>query len=297
MIKDRKKIFIKETLKNRKYFSYRTDLVLYKLIFSVIVFLAIYFKTNDAFISVLISAQVFIVFTLINKMNISRKKKEGEELLITKIKREHFKNKIYEINVPDFEMLIGFLFEREGWKNFLKKGRHMYLAEKDGIINCIKIFKLYEEMEVETIDIRNVISFMIQNNIRKGYIIVTSNLGENAKNLIDKFNNKIELEIIYLDELQEMMEKHNILPDEDEFYKEIYYEQMVDDNKEKVKSNILDNKKILVYVLASVFFYISSLIMPENNITKYIFYYFAILTAIVLIYNMVSRIFENDFKG
>ena len=121
MIRDNniKRIFIKEALGKRNYFSYRTDLILYKIILSLIVFLTIYLLTVDFILSILFAVQVFVIFTLINKLNINRKKDEGEEKLILKIKMEHFQKRLNEINNVDFEMMTGYLFEKEGWKNFI----------------------------------------------------------------------------------------------------------------------------------------------------------------------------------
>ncbi|MGB4439600.1 MAG: restriction endonuclease, partial [Sedimentibacter sp.] len=201
MIKENniKKIFIKEALGTRNYLSYRTDLLLYKIILSVIVFLVIYLLSVDFILAILISVQVFIIFTLINKLNISRKKEEGEEKLILRIKKEYFQKKINEINNVDFEMLAGYLFEKEGWNNFVNKGRHMYLSENKGIVYCIKIFKLDKEIEVEKLDLRSMISYMSQNNIRKGLLVYTSSLSEDANILLEKFKDKLEITLIDLD--------------------------------------------------------------------------------------------------
>jgi len=101
--KKTRKRFIKEALGTRNYFSYRTDLILYKIMLSILVLIAIFLITDDWSFSILIGAEVFVIFTLVNKLNVKRKKDEGEEKLINKMKREHFKKKIDEINQEDFE--------------------------------------------------------------------------------------------------------------------------------------------------------------------------------------------------
>jgi len=299
MIKENniKKIFIKEALGNRNYLSYRTDLLLYKIILSVIVFLVIYLLSVDFILAIMISVQVFAIFTLINKLNINRKKEEGEEKLILRIKKEYFQKKINEINHADFELLAGYLFEKEGWNNFLNKGRHMYLAENKGIVYCIKIFKLDEEIEVEKLDLRSMISYMSQNNIRKGLLVYTSGLSEDANILLEKFKDKLEITLIDVDGLLKLMEKYNILPDNEHFYNKILDGKSVTDNKTKVKNNVFDNKKTLVYVLAAIFFYILSKIMADNYITKYIFYYFITLSAVSFAYFIWYKKYENDTKS
>lgn len=292
-----KRAFIKEALGKRNYLSYRTDLMLYKTILSLIVFLVIYLLSVDFILAILISLQVFVIFTLINKLNISRKKEEGKEKLISRVKKDYFQNKINEINNADFEMLTGFLFEKEGWNNFLYIGKHMYLAENKGIIYCIKIFKLNEEIEVEKFDLRSMFSYMSQNNIKKGLLVYTSNLSEDANIILEKFKDKLEITLIDLDMLLKLMDKYNILPENKHFYNKILDGKNSTDTKTKVKNNVFDNKKTLVYVLAAIFFYISSKILPDNYIAKYIFYYFIILTAISITYFFWYKKYENHIKS
>lgn len=274
------KRFVKEALGTRNYFSYRMDLMLYKIILSVLVGTAIYVHTSDSLISVIIGIEVFAIFTLVNKLHIKRKKNEGEEKLINKMKMEHFKKKIDEINQDDFEMLIGFLFEKSGFRNFIKKGRHMFLTERDGLINCIKIYKLYDNMELEKIDVRNLVSFMCECNIRIGYIIITGKLSGEAKKFLESFENSLDIHIVDMDELFSLMDGNGILPNNDFFYDRVCEEKVFEKKKETLKNNIFDSKKVLVYILASVFFYITSIFMPENVINRYISYYFILLTAI-----------------
>lgn len=289
-----RKKFIKEALGTRNYFSYRTDLLLYKIMLSILVLLAIFFITTDWNFSILISAEVFAIFTLINKLNITRRKNEGEEKYISKMKKEHFKNKIDEINSDDFEILIGFLFEKKGCKNFVKKGRHMFLAEKDGLINCIKIFKLFEDIELEKIDVRNMINFMCENNIKIGHLVTTGDLSEEAKNLLEKFKDKLNINVVDFKGLYSLMEEYDILPGYDYFYNKVKEDKTLEKKKIDIKSNVFDNKKIVIYILAAVFFYVTSTIMPENNLTRYISYYFILLTIISVFYLIWIKYISNE---
>lgn len=295
--KKTRKRFIKEALGTRNYFSYRTDLVLYKIMLSILVLLAIFLITADWKFSVLIAAEVFAIFTLVNKLNIKRMKNEGEEKLINKMKKEHFKKKIDEINQEDFEMLVGFLYEKNGCRNFVKKGRHMFLAEKDGLINCIKIYKLYDNIELEKIDARNLIAFMCQNNIKIGHLVSTGNLSEEAKELLEKFKDKLDIEIVDLDGLFNIMKEQGILPANEYFYNKVSEEKIFEKKKIKLKNNVFDNKKIFVYIFAAVFFHVTAAVMPENNISRYISYYFIVLTIISVFYMIWIKYISGGVKG
>jgi len=279
-----KKIFIKESIGSRNYFSYRSDLILYKVLLSILIFLTILLISDDISLSLLISGKVFLIFTLINKLNMDRKRNEGENQLILKRKKEHFKKKLEEININDFELLIGFLFEKKGCKNFVKKGRHTYLAEKEGLINCIKIYRLYENIELERIDVRNLVTYMCQNNIRIGYLITTGSLSEGAKELLEDFKDRLNITVIDFDCLFTMMEDYEILPVNDYFYNKIYEEEREKTKDIDIKKNVFENKKIVIYIFSAVFFYVASMIMPENNISRYISYYFIVLTTINIAY-------------
>lgn len=283
--KNMKRIFVKEALGSRKYFSYRTDLVLYKILLSIVVLIALFFMTSDIFLSVLFSAEVFLIFTLINKMNMERMKKDGRNLLFTRIKKDHFKKKLSEINAADFELLIGYLLEKEGWRNYIKKGSHLYLAEKEGLIYCIKIFKLLEENEVEKTDVRSMIEFMGQNNIKIGFLAVTGSISKGASELLEKFKSKLDIRVLNIDELYDRVEKQNMLPEDESFMDQIRNEKKVAE-KEEVKNNVFSSKKTILYLAATIFFYFSSRLIPNSIVSRYIFYYFIILSLLSIFYKI-----------
>ena len=290
MIKDNnfRKTFVKETLGSKNYLSYRIDLALFKVLISFAVFTLFYFIYLDIVLSLLIAALVFAVLTLVNKMNVDSKKEKGREILIDKVKKNYFSSKIEEINSNDFVMLIKLLFKQEGYNNIIKKGRGLYLAEKEGYISCIKIFKLYDGIEVEKLDVRSLLTFMRQSNIRKGFMVTTGSLSDDAAKLLEKFNDKLHITLLGIDGLYDLADKHNILP-EDSFYYKKLYEETDTFTKKDVKRNVLNTKKISLYILSAIFFCISSVWMPQNKLVIYISYYFIILTAINIIYYFTSK--------
>lgn len=290
MIKDNnlKKIFIKEALGDRNYLSYRTDLLLFKFMISFIVFIITYFLYLDFVMSLLTASLVFAITTLINKINVDKKNKKGEELLLKKIKRKYFLSKIQEINTDDFEMLIKFFFHNEGYRDIIKKGRGLYLAEKEGYITCIKIFKLFEGIEVEKLDIRSLLTYMDKGNIRKGYLVSTGSLSEDASELLEKLNEKFELEVVDIDGLYDLADKHNMMPEDSFYYSKIYETSSVKE-KEDIKDNVLNINKLSLYFPAAAFFYIVSILLPENRIVIYISYYFIILSIINIVLHLTNR--------
>lgn len=290
MIKDNnfKRTFVKEALRNRNYIGYRVDLLLLKMFISFILFILIYLIYLDLILSILVAALSFTSITLVNKINVDKKCNKGKELLIGRVKREYFLSKIEEINLDGFKMLVKMLFKNEGYNNIIKKGKCLYLAEKEGYITCIKIFKLYDGIEVEKLDIRSLLTFMGQSNIRKCFLISTVNLTEEAKKLLEKFKDKFEIEILDIDGMYNLADKYNILPDDAFYYNRLNSEKNTITKKE-VKNNILEPKKVLLYIPASIFFYISSVWMPDNKLVIYVSYYFLILTVINVTYCIVRK--------
>ena len=290
MIKDNnlRKTFVKEALGNSNYLSYRADLALYKMLISFAVFILIYFIYLDLILSLLIAALAFAILTLINKRSVDTKNKKGKELLFNKVKKSYFSSKIEEINTHDFEMLIRLLFKNEGYNNIIKKGRSLYLTEKEGYINCIKIFKLYEGIEVEKLDIRSLLTFMGHSGIRKGFLVTTSSLSEDAKKLLEKFKEKFEVTIIDIEGLFDLAKKYNMLPEDSFYYKKLYEEKRTI-SKMDVKNNMLNIKKLALYIPAAIFFYISSVWMPENQLVIFISYYFVILSVVNVLYYLRNK--------
>ena len=290
MIKDNnlRKTFVKEALGNSNYLSYRADLALYKMLISFAVFILIYFIYLDLILSLLIAALAFAILTLINKRSVDTKNKKGKELLFNKVKKSYFSSKIEEINTHDFEMLIRLLFKNEGYNNIIKKGRSLYLTEKEGYINCIKIFKLYDGIEVEKLDIRSLLTFMGHSGIRKGFLVTTSSLSEDAKKLLEKFKEKFEVTIIDIEGLFDLAKKYNMLPEDSFYYKKLYEEKRTI-SKMDVKNNMLNIKKLALYIPAAIFFYISSVWMPENQLVIFISYYFVILSVVNVLYYLRNK--------
>ena len=289
MIKDNKvrKTYVKEALGNRNYLSYRTDLMLLKILVSFVVFIATYFIYLDIILSLLLASLVFFVFTLVNKINVDKKNERGKNMLMKKVKEEYFSSKIEEINQNDFEMLIKLFFNNEGYNNIFKKGRSLYLAEKEGYITCIKIFKLYDGIEVEKLDIRSLLTFMGNSNIRNGFLVTTSSLSEDAAKLIEKFKDRFEITVIDIEGMYSLADKYNMLPDESFYYKRLNEEKVV--TKNDFKKNVLNIRKIYLYIAASIFFYMSSVWMPENQLVIYISYFFIVLTIINILYFSVTK--------
>jgi len=288
--KIKRKIFIEETIGTRKYFSYRADLMLYKIVICILIFTVIYQLTFQGLFSFIISIQVFLIFTLVNKLNLDRKEKEGKIKLILKTKKEYFKKKINDIEMDGLENLIQFFFLRQKYNNYKKIEEHLFSTELEGVEYYIKIFKSFNEIEVDRLDIKNFIILLSKNNIKNGVVVTNYKINDEAKEFLKKLNNKMKINIIDVDELFDLTLKFELLPENKYFYNKILNEKESKKDVNIIKNNIFSPKKIIIYLLAAVLFYISSKVMTYNMLPLYISFYFIILTSICALYNIYKNI-------
>ncbi len=292
-----RKIFIEQTIGTRQYFSYRADLMLYKMILCIIIFTVINAMTSSMVLSFFITFQVFIIFTLINKLNLDRKEREGKRKLINKSKKEYFNKKINDIDINGFENLIQFFFVKQNYKNYKKIGEHSFSAELEGFESYIKVVKLFEGAEVDRIDVKNFVTLLSHKKIKKGFIITNSKVNDDAKELLNKISDKIKIEIIDRDELFNLTLKFDLLPKNNYFYNKIRMEKENKKDRNIVKNNMFSSKKIIIYLFASVLFYVVSKIISYNVLPLYISYYFILLTCICTLYNIYNKIYTKKAKG
>lgn len=278
------KVFVKEALGSRNYISYRIDLLLYKLFFSIASLIGIYILTNDVLLAILFFLLTFAISTLFNKLSLNKKIKLGEKLFVENKKALYTKQKLDELNVRNYYLLMQFIYEKEGYKNFANKEKHIFLANKDKKIYCFKFHKLIDEMEIEKDDAKSLIEFMTENNIKTGFLLCNGKFSEEALNLIDKVKNKLEINVVDINELYKMMDKYNLLPSNEIFLREAKDKKIVAIDRKNMMTNVFSNKKIFVYILAAIFFFIYSNIYAQSELFRYVFYYFTILSLINLLY-------------
>lgn len=293
MLKDSKeknirKKLIEKTIGSRKYFSYRADLIFSKFILCTAAFLTIYLMSRNIIFALVITSEAFLIFTLINKLNLDRKVKEGEEIFLNECKREYFNSKLNNMSIDKFQSLVKFFLEKEGFENYKKIGNHLFTAQKNGESYCIKTFKLYTGIEIEKIDIRSFIVFLSQNQYKRSIFVTYNSMSEEAVNLLKKANEEMEITIIDNDKLYEYAENNNLMPDKSVFYEKISEAKIKSSDKKSISNNAFDKKKILIYLMSAVLFYAISVVLPNNITSVYISWYFVILTVVCIIYLTAS---------
>ncbi|MFA6983207.1 MAG: hypothetical protein WC276_04590, partial [Sedimentibacter sp.] len=84
-----------------------------------------------------------------------------------------------------------------------------------------------------------------------------------------------------------LADKYNMLPEESFYYKKLSEKKIV--IKNDFKENVLNIRKIYLYIAASIFFYMSSVWMPENKLVIYISYFFIALSIFNILYFYVIK--------
>ncbi|MGD9569779.1 MAG: hypothetical protein AB7V48_15960, partial [Sedimentibacter sp.] len=130
-----------------------------------------------------------------------------------------------------------------------------------------------------------------------GHLVTTGSFSEEAKEIIEKFKDKLDIEVVDLDGLFSIMDEKSILPDNNYFYNKIADIKIIEKKKIKLKNNVFDIKKVIVYILAAVFFYIISFLMPYNSVSIFISYYFILLAVMSILYLIWVKYISEQAKS
>ena len=119
-------------------------------------------------------------------------------------------------------------------------------------------------------------------------------MSEDAAKLIEKFKDRYEITIIDIEGMYNLADKYNMLPEDSFYYKRMSEEKIT--TKKNVRENVLSINKIYLYIAAAIFFYMSSVWLPENKLVIYISYFFIIMTIINVFYFLANRYSNKKFN-
>ena len=292
-----KKLYIEETLKSKKYIGYRLDIALIKTFITITVLFLLYLKTNDLLFSLIMGIQIFLILTLLNKIIIDKKITAGKEKLSQRIKKEKFKKKIFNSDYIELENFIMFYLNQYRYKEITKIQDYSYSAIKNEEAIHIHLVKFYEDATIEKIDIRNLLTMLINNKVKKATIIFLNNLNEDAQKLLDEKKDKINIELLNLDDLYNFANSNSLLSESYEYNDIENLSKKIHNKTSDIISNILINKKLILYLLAAGLFYFTSKVILQNSIGIYIAYYFLILAAINIIYNLYQAVVKKKIEN
>lgn len=288
------KIYIEETLKNRKYLSFRLDLIMIKVIVSALFFIVIFTRTNSLWFAILMTVQIFLLFSLVNKKIMDRRKEKGEKVVLDKYKKNYFERKIFKMTDIEFADYIKLILEKTDYEEIERIDNKYAIGYKDGTKRLIRIFHMYKGAVINATDIRDVISRTIKCKYECIVLIMPHEMTEDAKDILANSKELIKIDIFDINELYSLTNNLKLLPKSINNYEEI---KKVKTRKERFKiieSNIFSSKKIIIYALAALFFYITGKITYFNTYNIYFSYYFIFLIIINISYNIIKNIIKNN---
>jgi hypothetical protein len=281
-----KKLYIEETLKRRKYIGYRLDIALLKSILTIIIFVIVYYYSKNIIFSLIVGFQIFLLFTLLNKVKISRKLKLGKYKLLQRIKLNKFKNKIFYSDYNDIESFIMLYLNQYRYKNIKKTRKYSYSAIKDSESTNIYIMKFFEDAIVEKADIRNLLTVMLNRKANRNLLFILNDLSEEASELLEKYNDKLKIQTICLNEIYKFADESLLLSETYESNDIEGLERNANRNTKDLFKNVFVNKKLIIYIIAAIMFYAIHKTIFPNQLGIYISYYFIVLACINAIYRV-----------
>lgn len=291
-----KKLYIEETLKTRKYIGYRLDIALLKSIVTIIIFAFVYYYSKNIIFSLIVGFQIFLLLTLLNKVRINRKLKVGKDKLLQRIKLKKFKNKIFYSDYNDIESFILLYLNQYRYKNIKKIRKYSYSAIKDGESTNIYIMKFFEDAIIEKADIRNLLTVMLDRKANRNLLFILNDLSEEANQLLEKYNDKLKIQTIFLNDIYKFADESMLLSEAYEFNDIEGLERKINRKTKDIFKNVFVNKKLIIYIIAAIMFYAIHKTIFPSQLGVYISYYFLILACINVlyrIYTFYTRINEN----
>jgi hypothetical protein len=291
-----KKLYIEETLKKRKYIGYRLDIALLKSILTIIIFAIVYYYSKNIIFSLIVGFQIFLLFTLLNKVKINRKVKVGKDKLLQRIKLKKFKNKIFYSDYNDIESFIMLYLNQYRYKNIKKTKKYSYSAIKDSESTNIYIMKFFEDAIVEKADIRNLLTVILNRKTNRNLLFILNDMSEEASELLEKHKDKLKIQTICLNDIYKFADESMLLSETYESNDIEDLERKVNRKTKDVFKNVFVNKKLIIYIIAAILFYAIHKTIFPNQLGIYISYYFIILACINVLYRLYvfyTRINEN----
>lgn len=292
-----KRLYIEETLKTRKYIGYRLDIALIKSILTVIIYILLYNYSKSIVFSVVIATQIFLILTLLNKIRIDKKIKTGKNKLLQRIKLKKFKNKIFYSDYSEIESFIMLYLNQYRYKDIKKIRKYSYSAIKDGEATNIFIMKYFEEATIEKVDIRNILKLIFDKKANRNLLFILNDMSDDARELLEKYIERLNIQTVYLEDIYKFADDSLLLSEEYE-YKDIEgLERRISKKTKDLVKNVFINKKLILYMLAAIMFYMLHKTIFPSQFGIYISYYFIFLACINAIYSLYLFFFTRINKN
>lgn len=277
---------------NRNILAKMFDYSVWRVLISCILFLLLYFRTNQLYLTIIITS---IIVAMLHSISVKSRNRKFQQM--KEQKRRYIANRrIYDeiMNKTTGEMVdyIKNIFAPAGFNQFelmRSAQRHILLKSSYKNDEVAILFNIYkEDFNVELKEVKEFIRTMTDNKIKRGILITTSNFTNDSYDFINKLGENYALLFINKEQLLKIIEKSRLYPGEEEIDEII---------KSKIsrKENILDEYKRRIFSKNKVKGYmnLSLYLVLTSWYTPYIIYYMIVagfilaLAVIIFIFNTI----------
>lgn len=275
---------------NRGTFAKIFDYSIWRIVMFCILFLFLYLRTNQLYLSMIVTLVTMIVLHIIAIRGRNRRFQQMKEQKRRYIASRRAYNEIMNKTIDEMEDYIKEVFTPMGFSQFEfieSAQRHILLKslyKNDKIMILFNIYK--NDFDVELKEVKEFIYTITDNRIKKGILVTTSNFTNDSYDFINKLSENYTLLLVNKEQLLKIIEESGLFPNEEEIDEMI--ESKISRKRNRLneyKKTVLSKSKIKGYIILSLYLILTSWYTP------YIIYYI-IVASLILALALIIFIFN-----
>ncbi len=275
----------------RNTFAKVFDYSVWRIIVFFFVFVYLYLETNRLYLSILLSS---VIFTIVHSIAIKGRKRKLEYMKEQKrryIGSQRVYNEIMNKTIDEMKEYIKEVFSFMGFTKFKFNEvdqRHILLKSVYKEEEIMLLFNIYKnDLEVELKEVKEFIDVLIDNKIKKGILLTTSDFTRDSYDYIKDLNEDYNVLLVNKEQLLKIIEDMGLFPTDDEI-DEIIESKI---NKKQMKWNkykniALSKNKAKGYFILSIYLAIAAWYTPFTI-------YYMIISSAILALGIISLIFNS----
>lgn len=259
--------YLKTENDDKSIFAKTFDYSIRGLIVFFILFLLLYLKTNRLYLSIIITSVVIAVFHSMAVMKENHKFQQMKEYKRRYVAGQRVYNEIMNKTAGELKDYIKEIFIPMGFSRFEfieSTQRHILLKSLYRDNKIMILFNIYKnDLDVELKEVKEFIYTMIDNEVRRGILVTTSDFTEDSYGFADKLSKNYTLLLVNKKQLLGIIEKSGLFPDEKEIDEIIESEISKKRNGlNEYKKTVLSKNKIKRYIILSLYLMLTAWYTP-----------------------------------
>lgn len=287
--------YLKTEKDSKGIFAKIFDYFIWGLIIFCVLFLFLYLKTGRLYMSIVVTSIAIVIFYSMAIRGKNLKFQQIKEQKRRNIAGRRIYNEIMNKTVGEMGDYIKEIFASMGFSQFefiQSTQRHILLRSLYGDNKIMILFNIYKnDLDVELKEVREFIHTMIDNKIKRGILITTSDFTEDSYSFINKLSKNYTLMSVNKKQLLNIIEKNGFFPGEKEIDEIIESEISKKRNRlNEYRKTVLSKNKIKGYIILSLYLILTAWYTP------YIIYYM-IVAGFVLALAFITFIFNIGYNS